>query len=150
MCGAWDGLAPVGPRTRDQGRLWSGNLRVSRVARMSVPRRQGGNREAFLHLISKAMLHPFHRILPLFLAVLGLHCCSRAFSSYGSQAPEHGLVGGGTGATCVVAHRLSCPEGCGIFPDQGWNLSSALVHQGNPSTIFFWSSSHAGPSKFKG
>ena len=23
----------------------------------------------------------------------------------------------------VEAHRLSCPEACGIFPDQGLNLS---------------------------
>ena len=22
----------------------------------------------------------------------------------------------------VVMHKLSCPEVCGIFPDQGWNL----------------------------
>ena len=83
------------------------------------------------------------------MAALGLHCCKQAFansseqglfsscgpqashcsgfsccgawalgcsgfSSCGRWALEQGLV--------VVAHRLSCAAGCGIFPDQGSNL----------------------------
>ena len=80
----------------------------------------------------------------LFLAVLGLHCCLGAFSSCGEQ----GLLsscsswafhcGGfsccGTQAqggrfqylqysgSVLVAHGLSCPRVCGVFPDQGLNL----------------------------
>ena len=82
----------------------------------------------------------------LFLAVLGLCCCTGllslvavsggyslaacfsltwllllwssgsrrvSFSSCGSQALDTGSI--------VVAHRLSCSEACGIFPDQGSN-----------------------------
>lgn len=99
------------------------------MARTSVPRRQGGNREAFLHLASEAMLHHFHYTLPLsfwpcwvFTAALGLSLVT---------APRLQSTGSG-----VVARRLSCPEACGIIPDQGRNLSSALVHQGSPSTVF--------------
>ena len=69
----------------------------------------------------------------LLLAVLSLHCCLWAFSncdkwgllfivgcrlliSVASLLMEHGLQG-----SVAVAHRLSCPEECGIFPDQGSN-----------------------------
>ena len=72
----------------------------------------------------------------LFLAVLGLCCCERAFSSCGewrailhcrARTPHCG------GFSCcrawalehvglaVVVHRLSHPEACGISPDQGLN-----------------------------
>ena len=37
-----------------------------------------------------------------------------------SLVVEHGLQG--ALASVVVAHRLSCPAACGIFPDQGSNL----------------------------
>jgi len=44
----------------------------------------------------------------------------------------------------VVAHRLSCPAACVIFPDQGsnpsplhWQVDSLpLDHQGNPALTF--------------
>ena len=44
----------------------------------------------------------------------------------------------------VVGHRLSCPEACEIFPDQGLNLCLLhsqvdylpLSHQGNPREVF--------------
>ena len=111
-------------REPHQGCLWSGNLRVSRVARMSVPRRQGGNREAFLHLVSEAMLHPFHHILPLFLAVLGLHCCSWAFSSYGYQAPEHGVMGGGA--------QAELPRGVWNLPRPGMESILCTGPSGKP------------------
>ena len=101
----------------------------------------------------------------LFLAALGLHCCTQAFSSCGkqgatlccgkgaslcsgfscgafmgfhrcsSQAPECRLSSFDfqalEQASVVVAQRLSCPEACGIFLDQGsspcplhWQASS--------------------------
>ena len=59
----------------------------------------------------------------LCVAELGLCCCEQAFSYCskwgllsGFSAPALGLVGSG-----AVAHRLSCPSPCGIFPDQGSN-----------------------------
>jgi len=70
-----------------------------------------------------------------FLAALGFRCYTRAFSS----CREEGLLsrcgagasycGGfscdarplGAWASVVVAHGLSCPMACGIFPDQGSN-----------------------------
>ena len=71
-----------------------------------------------------------------FLVALGLRCCTRAFSS----CREEGLLSGcgagashcggfsccdaralGAWASVVVAHSLSCPMACGIFPDQGSN-----------------------------
>ena len=94
----------------------------------------------------------------LFLAVLGLRFCARAFSScskrgttlhrgarashyrglscWGAQAPDAHSV--------VVAHGLSCSAACGIFPDQGSNLcplhwqadSQPLRHQGSPHCAF--------------
>ena len=70
------------------------------------------------------------------MPALGLHCCTRAFSSCGEQGllfvvvhrllivvaslvAEHRLLG--TQASVVVVHGLSCSEECGIFPDQGSN-----------------------------
>ena len=90
----------------------------------------------------------------LFLAVLGLRFCARAFSSCGERGPlfiavrgpltiAASLVGS-TGSRCagsvVVVHGLSCSAACGIFPDQGSNLcplnwqadSQPLRHQGSP------------------
>ena len=72
----------------------------------------------------------------LFLAVLSLRCCVRAFSSCGKQrlllvavhrlliavaspVAEHGLQSAGS---VVLAHGLSCSAACGIFSDQGSNL----------------------------
>ena len=74
--------------------------------------------------------------LYVFMAALGLHCCSRAFSSCGergllfvavcrlllavaSLVTEHWLLG--AWASVVVVHGLSCSTACGIFPDQGSN-----------------------------
>ena len=72
----------------------------------------------------------------LLLAALGLHRCTRVFSSCGelgllstvqrrltavaSLVVEHGLQG--EWALEVGVHRLSCSMGRGIFPDQGLNL----------------------------
>ena len=74
-----------------------------------------------------------------FLATLGLHCCVRAFSSCSEQrllfiARHHTgfsllwllfLQSTGSRPTgwVVVVLSFSCPTACGIFPDQGLNLS---------------------------
>ena len=86
-----------------------------------------------LNLISIIFLSFIYAIY--FLAVMGLHCCPWAFSSYGewglffvvlhrlliavdSSVVEHRLQG--VQASAVVALGLSCSAACGIFPDQGW------------------------------
>ena len=62
-------------------------------------------------------------ILYFFLAALSLHWCTRAFSS----CSERGLLSScgtwtlGHAGSIVVEHWLSCPEACGVFPDQEWN-----------------------------
>ena len=87
-------------------------------------------------------------ILLSFLAVLGLPCCVRAFSSCGkwgllsvavckllivvaSLVAEHGsrcmgfivaACGLSSMGSVVVAQGLSCPMACEIFLDQGLNL----------------------------
>ena len=93
----------------------------------------------------------------LFLAVLGLHFCARAFSSCGERGATlhrsarashcRGLSLRSTGSrragSVVVAHRPSCSTACGILPDQGSNLcplhrqadSQPLRHQGSPTLI---------------
>ena len=83
--------------------------------------------------------------LYLFLAAAGLDCCTQAFSSY-SEHTLLSLQGAGfsllwflflrtTGSrhkgSVVVAHRLSCPVPCGIFPDQG----------SNPGPLHWWADS---------
>ena len=79
-------------------------------------------------------------------AVLGLHCCTWAFSSCGVQGLlSRLLIGVGS---VVVAHRLNCSIACGIFQNQGLNwcpLSPAgrfltTEPPGKPlkSLFFFW------------
>ena len=72
-------------------------------------------------------------LIYLFLAVLGLLCCTWAFSSWGewglpsgSGAQASDCSGFSCGANALglqgsaaVAHTFGCPEACGIFPDQG-------------------------------
>ena len=91
----------------------------------------------------------------LLLVVLGLHCCSRAFSSCGERgflvAVAH-LAAQTTGSrhtdvSAVVARGLSSSAAHGIFLNQRSNLCSlywqvdsySLCHQGSPSLIFFLS-----------
>ncbi|CAI9151704.1 unnamed protein product [Rangifer tarandus platyrhynchus] len=104
----------------------------------------------------------FFQMIYLFLAVLGLRCqafSEWAFSGCSKQGlifvVVHGLlvavasVGAeyrlwGMWASVVVAHRLSCPETCGIFPDQGSNPcslhwqadSQPLGHHRSPKLVF--------------
>ena len=104
-------------------------------------------------------IYLFIYLIYLFLAVLGLRFCARAFSSCGERGPlfitVHGPLNiaaslvGSTGSRCagsvVVAHGPSCSAACGIFPDQGSNPcplhwqadSQPLRHQGSPYNYFF-------------
>ena len=88
----------------------------------------------------------FYLFIYLFMAVLGLRFCARAFSSCGKQGPlftsrcaglslftsrcaglslSRPLLLQSTGCrragSVVVAHGPSCSTSCGIFPDQGSN-----------------------------
>ena len=81
----------------------------------------------------------------LFLAVLGLRFCARAFSSCGERGPLFIAVRGpltlrSTGSrragSVVVAHGLSCSTARGIFPDQGSN--PCLLHWQADSFFFFF------------
>ena len=96
-------------------------------ARISQPEHSRPLRFFFVFFLKKIFFY--------LLAVLGLRCCSRAFSSCREQVysslrvhglliavpslvAEHGLYSPGS---VVVAHRLSCSVAFGIFPDQGSN-----------------------------
>ena len=94
----------------------------------------------------------------LFMAVLGLHFCARAFSSCGNGGHSSSQCAGLSlswplllrstasrrAGSVVVAHGPSCSAACGIFPDQGSNLcpvhwqadSQSLRHQGSPRVPF--------------
>ena len=74
----------------------------------------------------------FLRFIYLFLAVLGLRCCTQAFSSCcnggcslagDAQASHCGGLSWGAQApgSVAVAHGLSCHMARGIFPKQGLN-----------------------------
>ena len=78
----------------------------------------------------------FWLFIYLFMAVLGLRFCARAFSSCGERGPLFIAVCGLSlsrplllqstssrrACSVVVAHGPSCSAACGIFPDQGSNL----------------------------
>ena len=91
----------------------------------------------------------FFLIIYLFMAVLGLRFCARAFCSCGKRGPlfiavrgpliiaaslvaEHRLqmrrllrsTGSRRAGSVIVAHGPSCSMACGIFPDQGSNPCS--------------------------
>ena len=69
----------------------------------------------------------FFLIIFLFLAVLGLNCCtgSSLVVVHGRLIAEASLVAEHRlqcpWASVVAAHRLSCPVACGIFLKQGSN-----------------------------
>ena len=95
----------------------------------------------------------------LFMAVLGLRFCARAFSSCGkwghSSSRCTGLslsrplllrsTGSRHSGSVIAAHGPSCSAACGIFPDQGTNPcplhwqadSQPLHHQGSPCPYSF-------------
>ena len=81
------------------------------------------------------LIYYINLFIYLFMAVLGLRCCARAFSSCGkwgllfiavrgllivvaSRCRARALC---AQASVVVAHGLSCSAACGIFPDQDLN-----------------------------
>ena len=112
----------------------------------------------------KAVLYflNFYLFIYLFMAVLGLRFCARAFSSCGERrhsssrcaglSPSRPLLLRSTGSrragSAIVAHGPSRSAACGIFPDQGltpcalhWQADSQpLCHQGSPRTSYSWRS----------
>ena len=115
--------------------------------------------DIILNLINKNTFDPrifFLNFLffNLFMAVLGLRFCVRAFSSCGKWGHSSSRCVGlslsrpfllrGTGSRCagsvIVAHGRSCSAARGILPDQGSNPcpphwqadSQPLRHQGSP------------------
>ena len=92
-------------------------------------------------LIVVASLAAEHRLSGGRPSVVGAH----GLSTCGSQALEHRLI---------VVHGLSCFRACGIFLDQGSNLSvlhwqsdsSPLNHQESPAGFFSPGPQHAGSS----
>ena len=101
----------------------------------------------------------FNKFIYLFLGVLGLRFCARAFSSCGERGPLSssrcaGLslsrpllwsTGSWSAGSVVVAYGPSCSAACGIFPDQCSNLcplhwqadSQPLRQQGSPDGDFY-------------
>ena len=78
--------------------------------------------QSFSHVHFGGFTFFFKELLTYLLylwAVLGLHCCTWAFSSCGEQRLlSRLLIGVGS---VVVAHRLNCSIACGIFQNQGLN-----------------------------
>ena len=101
----------------------------------------------------------FYLFIYLFMAVLGLRFCVRAFSSVASGGHSSlrcvGLsllwplllrsTGSRRAGSVIVAHGPSCSAARGIFPGQGSNLcplhweadSQPLRHQGSPGLLIF-------------
>ena len=108
-----------------------------------------GMRVSFCFFVFFFKLYNFYLFIYLFMAVLGLCFCARAFSSCGKRGPLFIAVCGPLtiAASLAAEHRLSnCGSraqplrGSGIFPDQGSNPcplhwqadSQPLHHQGSP------------------
>lgn len=97
-------------------------------------------------------------IIYLFYVWLSLHCCTWAFSSCGKQGllsscracafhcggfSWHRACALGMWTSVLGVHRLGCPRGCGIFPDQGLKSfpytgmwTQPLDNQGSPHFNF--------------
>ena len=103
----------------------------------------------FFFFFKKEFLYFYYSFIYLFLAVLGLRFCARAFSSCRKQGSLFIAVHGPLllrstdsrrAGSVIVAHGPSCSTACGIFPDQGSNPcplhwqadSQPLRHQGSP------------------
>ena len=96
----------------------------------------------WLYLNAWAIVTPFwlflNNFIYLFLCVLGLCCCMRAFSTCGSQVLGHSLNGCGTGAQLLCG--MWNPPGSGVEP-----MSPALAGRflptappGKSETHFFF------------
>ena len=87
----------------------------------------------------------------LFFAALGLHCCTKAFSSCSQRGYSWVLVASlvakqtpGAQASVIAARGPSSSEAYGICPDQGSTLSPLhwqadtppLDHQASPNGLF--------------
>ena len=110
----------------------------------SIPFNYSTNFLTYTPLLSFKLFFFFFNLFILVLAALGLHCCTRAFSSCGelgllfiamrallivvaSLVAKHRLQARGLQqvqrmGSVVVAQGLSCSTARGIFPDQGSNL----------------------------
>ena len=79
------------------------------------------------------------------VAASGRHSSSRCAGLSLSRPLLLRSTGSRRAGSVVVAHGLSCPAACGIFPDQGSNPcplhwqadSQPLRHQGSPCTLFY-------------
>ena len=119
---------------------------------------RGGMGEAY-HMLTTCFFFFFFNFY-LFMAVLGLRFCARAFSIAASgghsssrcmglslsQPPLLQSTGSRRAGSVVVAHGPSCSAACGIFPDQGsnpcplhWQADSQPLHpQGSPHHLLFY------------
>ena len=99
-----------------------------------------------------------HRTICIYLWLLWVFLTAQASSSCSEQGLLSSVMCGllwrwllfsgaqslGWGGSVAVAHGLSCPEACGIFPGQGSNLwclhrkagSYSLYHQSSPNFPF--------------
>ena len=127
------------------------NIQIKRekAAWKILRERQSENNQFFFFLMG---------IIYLFMAVLGLRFCARAFSSCGKRGHSSSRCAGlslsrplllrSTGSrrtgSVIVPHGPSCSAACGIFPDQGSNPcplhwqadSQPLRHQGSPTISY--------------
>ena len=79
------------------------------------------------------------------VAASGGHSSSRCAGLSLSRPLPLRSTGSRRAGSVVVAHGLSCPAACGIFPDQGSNPcplhwqadSQPLRHQGSPKSVTF-------------
>ena len=92
-------------------------------------------RERVSSFRTQTFFFKFYLFIYLFLAVLGLRFCARAFSSCGKRgpllsqcaglSPSRPLLLRSTGSrrtgSAAVAHGPNCSAACGILPDQGSN-----------------------------
>ena len=115
---------------------WEGRCIFLLVARWVVP---------LINLPGQSWQFIFIFYVILFIGLLSL-CCYAGFSplvATGGYSPGTVLGLLNVVASLAVAHGLSCPTACGIFPDQGshpcppyWQADSlSLSHQGSPTAI---------------
>ena len=83
-----------------------------------------GSKELFLSLLGDHPILSRHHGCPfhfyLFLAALGLCCCTQASSSCSAQFPHYS--GFSRQGSVILVHWLSCPAACGMFPKQTRDL----------------------------
>ena len=124
-----------GKRWRESGGVWGARSRAPTSG--SCP---PGNQNAST---SQYGLRGLFILFFIFLAVLGLRFCARAFSSCGERGHSSlrcaGLslsrplllrsTGSRRAGSVIVTHGPSCSAACGILPDQGSNSCSRIGRQ---------------------